>query len=175
MARIILYKTNLYLVLADWVMLWPDRSGPETNWCARIIQSTSGQHFRADMDCMQIGSGKFTGQKWEGWLCFILWCCFIVPSQASSLWWSPIPGRWQWMACWRSCMRFTQTLPWRTLSTLSICPSGKGPLRCRMWAMFETNRLSIQAEFCCAHLCHRVFLKWRVWYTCHWGASFLRM
>ena len=49
------------LVLADCVVFGPNRSGPEANQCARIVQPTSGQFFRADPDQMQIGSGMFTG------------------------------------------------------------------------------------------------------------------
>ena len=50
------------LVLADCVRFWPNGSDLEASWCARIIQPTSGQCFPANLDLMQIGSGKFT---WE--------------------------------------------------------------------------------------------------------------
>ena len=49
------------LVLADCVRFWPNRSGPEASWCARIIQHASGQCFPANLDWMWIRSGMFTG------------------------------------------------------------------------------------------------------------------
>ena len=49
------------LVLADCVRFWPNGSGPEASWCARIIWPTSGQCFQADPDWMQIESSMFTG------------------------------------------------------------------------------------------------------------------
>ena len=48
------------LVLADCVKFWSNGSGPEANWCARIIRLTSDQHFR-DPDGMSTGFGVFTG------------------------------------------------------------------------------------------------------------------
>ena len=38
------------LVLADFVMFWPNRSDLEASWHARIIGPTSGQCFWADPD-----------------------------------------------------------------------------------------------------------------------------
>ena len=49
------------LVLADYVKVWPNGSGPEASRCARIIRPASGQCFRADPDRIRIGSGMFTG------------------------------------------------------------------------------------------------------------------
>ena len=73
------------LVLADCVRFWPNRSGPETNWCARITGPASGQHFWADPDQMQTRSSMFTGYKpvsfgivlrggWVGVVCWTLAC-----------------------------------------------------------------------------------------------------
>ena len=56
------------LVLADYVRFGPNRSGPEANQCARIIQPTSGQCFRADPDVDVVGSGMFTRNAYfPGW------------------------------------------------------------------------------------------------------------
>ena len=49
------------LVLADCVRFWPNRSGPEASWWAKIIRHASGQCFPADPDWMRIRSGMFTG------------------------------------------------------------------------------------------------------------------
>ena len=66
MAQIILCKTRLDLIWF-WltVRFWPNRSGPEAIWCARIIQPASSQCFQAHPDQMfyakpgwiQFGSG----------------------------------------------------------------------------------------------------------------------
>ena len=49
-AWIMLCKSDL--VLADCVTFWPNGSGAEASWCARIVWSASGQRFRADPDRM---------------------------------------------------------------------------------------------------------------------------
>ena len=49
------------LVLADFVIFWPNGSGPEVSQCARNIRLAFGQCFLADPDRMRIGSGMFTG------------------------------------------------------------------------------------------------------------------
>ena len=40
-------RPGFYLVLADCVRFWPNRSGPEASRCARIIRSGSGQRLKA--------------------------------------------------------------------------------------------------------------------------------
>ena len=49
-------------VLADYVRFWPDGTGPEASWWARIIWPASGQGFWANPDQMRIGSGMLTGE-----------------------------------------------------------------------------------------------------------------
>ena len=49
------------LVLADCVRFWPNGSGPEVSWCARVIRPDPGQCFRADPDRVRNRSGMFTG------------------------------------------------------------------------------------------------------------------
>ena len=42
------------LVLADCVRFWPNGSGPEASWCARIIRPAFGQCFPAGPDANRI-------------------------------------------------------------------------------------------------------------------------
>ena len=54
--RILQNQAGSDLVLADCVRFWLNRSGLEASWCARIIWSTSGQCFQADLDRVRIRS-----------------------------------------------------------------------------------------------------------------------
>ena len=92
-AWIILCKTSLEPVWF-WltVRFWPERSGPEANWCARTIWPASGQCPWADLDWIQY-------VHWVYKTCFhvgiVLWCQLVkvavqCPSAACSAEWKEL-------------------------------------------------------------------------------------
>ena len=60
-AWIILCRTSPDPIWFWLTQFWPSGSGPEASQCPRTTQPTSGQHFQADLDWVQISSGILLG------------------------------------------------------------------------------------------------------------------